>query len=179
MKKLTLIQKTVLIVVIVLFCGVYFGFTKYSEKNYAKNVKEATTQMIVVSTVSQLVTDYYSNIWRNAIYKEKTWSDYTSPYYCKDFNRALVIAKEDQSIVSFLKEMNNKVDTVEILMKDLNNPSSKNIELHTDMVDLYLSTKEFAKLANNPEGSLQSFNQRTGDLTSKISTLVEKIKLRQ
>jgi len=168
MRKIILYTATVLVVGVL--CTLFYS--NYQKKKYVKYTKEAVTQMVGVSAVSEKACEFYQVIWRNAIYKEGSYYA-GGKYNGKDFNEALVIAKED--IKDEIKNLNRDMEKTTNTMKKLNNPPMKYHELHDRLVILYSFTKEFNQLANSPTGSLMSFSQKVNELESGISKKVDEI----
>jgi hypothetical protein len=174
-----LIQKKYLfitIAIVILISGICFGYSKYNEKKYLKNLKEVVTLITDDAILSESITSLFETVWNKAVF-DKYKYDYRSPYWGKEFNEALSIAMSDSSTVESVKVLNNKTTDIELKMKELNNPPSRFKTIYQNLIELYAATKEYSKLANSPEGSLESFRIKRNDLSSIISNNLEKLKI--
>jgi len=152
-----------------------FAFTSCSNKKFFENTKSVTTSLFATSALCESITNYYSTIWSNAIQKEGSYYNSSSPYYLKEFNDAIVIARN---------EMNSSVKTVDSLyssqkekMRGLNDYPAKHKELHDEVLELYTITGQYVDLAKKPTGSLMSFNEDINNLSERISALYKKIEI--
>lgn len=145
--------------------------------SFLKNADLLLINLNKMNYASSNVCSYYSNVWKNAIYNEEEYLDASSPYYLKDYNQALIIAKDTKYIkdeVAFIVKSKKKVDS---LMKYISEHSIKNQALYDDLFELYAKSKELTSLALKPSGSLIYFDDKTNNLSYEIVNLSNRIKI--
>jgi hypothetical protein len=175
MKKYIVIVTVILLVLVSLF----FIYKNYNEKKYSENISNALNSATQIAIISETVTSLYSTVWRDAIYEEGAYNDYKSPYYRLRFNSALSLARKDENIKKALDEIDSNLSKLVPVMGELKNPPSRFTETYSDVVELYTASVEYSNLAKDPSGSLLTFSQKRNDLSSKISNLITKIKVKE
>lgn len=160
-------QLLLLLIVMLSSCG---------GEQYARKADTVKNQMIMSAALSESVCSFYSTIWRNAAYREGSYSDHTGKYYQLEFNDALLAAREEMQ--PSIKTIDSLNESIETLMIELNDPPTKFQEVHNQAVTLYSLVKQYGSLANKPEGSLITFNQRTEDISRQISDKINQIEIR-
>lgn len=163
------------LITVVILAVIFFSWKTYYRAQYKKNAEYAISKIVETSALSDAVCSYYYSVWRNAIYKENSYYN-GGKYHLKDFNEALVIAKDEMQnqIVGIISTS----DSLEFVMGKLKNPPQSYQAIYTDLVSMYGMVKEYAGFAESPTGSLQSFSQKASLLSSQISTKLNEVKIK-
>ncbi len=158
---------------------------KIDEYNtYVDNVNSACDNMLSSATSSESICNLTKSVWYNAIYKksDKTTDKYTkkastsyrgTQYYSfvDDFNEALENLFSDSDISKKIDSIESSQDSVNELMKKLQNPPEELKDCHDAIFELNDVYNGLVSLATEPSGSYSSYSS---DVTSKISEFKNK-----
>ena len=165
---------TALAILLISLAGFYFFVGNKNESEFLKNEKTVVAEIVALSILCQPVTEYYSIVWRNSIYKEGTF--YNGQYKFMEFSKALpIIQKELENSINAIIRRENTVDS---LMKAISNPPRKYMDAYNETVRLYGLSTEFSTLTKNPSGSFNSFSDKTIVLPTSIMKLAKEIIIR-
>jgi len=173
-------KKPIIIGLILILLGIalLFGIKYMNEQKAERAYQEAFNNYIDNIILFQLMslsgaadaesyTGLVGKVWRNAIYEERdsTTDKYTRPngYFVDDFNTALYNLQTAASSKSTVSEIEENQDTVQKLMKDLQNPPAGLERCYDTITELYSAYKGLTDLAVNPTGSLTSFTESRRD----------------
>lgn len=165
MKKI--LPKPILIVTSVIVLLIIAGcllWSSHRQKAYLKAVQDASERIGFVALLSEFITSEYYNVWHGAIYDHKIEINGVT-HYTSDFNDAISMRKDkidykilDAAIYSMDSAM--KV-TIKICPKKYN-------KLQSDLMQLYVVSSEYARLAKFPEGSLTTFSAKCSELGTEF-----------
>lgn len=148
-----------------------------SEKTYKKEALELQEKILKMSVISEKVCSVYQNVWKNAIYKEDSYFDETSPYYRKDYNEAIYAVGEQKVIKVSKDSITMWEKQIETKMIEVNDYPENLKDLKDELINAYSSAKQYSRLAKEPKGSLMSFTQETNELSKKIKESDDKIRV--
>jgi|GEM_PF-3015038 hypothetical protein len=175
MKKLTRKNFIIIALAITLIAGISIFLKIYNEKKYIKEVKSAVAEMLITSSLSETITEFYGTVWKNAIFSEGAYHNSESPYYRKDFNEALAVAQVEME--DNIKILNSGKSKIETSLRKLNSYPQKYKELHNSILKLYGYASEYISLGISPSGSFQTFAEKRRELSSEIMKLSSEINI--
>lgn len=159
----------------IVIIGAVLGYQYYTQKVYVDNARYTAELMLETSKLTETVLTKYSTVWKNAIYKEGPYFVSSSPYYQQDFNGALQTAfSESKTSLDLIAQSSIKADSIMKLMQD---PPTKYVELNSKIISLYGTYVEYSALAISPQGSLMSFNNKASDLASELITNYKQVSI--
>jgi len=165
-KKFT--KKYIIIaIIVVVLVGLMLVVSSIIKRNqsadYSKNLKSATTTMLIGATEAESAGNLIKSVWYNTIYEE--YDTETDKYtrsngygFNDDFNDSLVALFSDSSFVSKITSIKNNQETVSALMKALQNPPAEYEEAYDAIKEFYDAYLELTGLAIDPSGSLQTYS---------------------
>lgn len=139
------------------------------EKKFDANLQNSFSEMVKTIGKSGDVCDKVSRTWRNAIYDN---CDHHGSY-CSDFNEALQILLFEYKEDGTLKEIELHKDNMINSAKLLNNPPESRKDCYDDFMEIITDASFLARMATDPTGSLQSYNNQTNETSEKLSKEIE------
>ncbi len=177
-KKLAIIIASV-VAVIVIVVGVVVAMSVNERNTYNSYVDDlnATASMILSSAAEcETLGNDVKQIWNSAIWDKNIgdWDEKYQKYYATDFNTALANYFSDSAVITTVAMVESERDDIDASMKRLENPPAGCEKAFDALEELYESYSDFARLATNPSGSLQTFSNEFGTLDSETVSLYEK-----
>lgn len=179
--KASIIKKIIIFILVICLIaasGAYYIKYKQSkeEKAYASDLTFAVMAMVDNASRAEKMLSIYSYVWNTAI-TDDVW--YTAVFsdeyeivddqcYC-NYNEALDVQKLVFEQNGKLNELNEIHERVRKYMEKLGAPPNNYKEAYEITVEIFGAYNEFISLAQNPEGSLQSFNSKIDELNSNIN----------
>jgi hypothetical protein len=156
----------------------FFVIKTISNNRFNKNVKNATENLIISAYIAKYTTDAYSEIWKkkiNAGYRD-IWIDGERKYF-SDFSEAVRYRITQYKELGILNKMDSTLNLSKQIVQKIDASFFGNKEAKKCMKDFYLNVTEYCSLANSPTGSLQSFNNKTNELSALISKNMKEMEL--
>ena len=147
---------------------------KYTQRaeEYAYNLSAATNAMLTGASDAESCGNLIENVWRNAIYEiEDDETDaYTRPEgkFVSDFNDALSNLFEDIIFSSKISSIETNQDTVNGLMKKLQNPPDEYKGAYDAISEFYDAYISLTNCATNPSGNLMTYTSTFNDADTNI-----------
>lgn len=153
---------------------------KQSYNEYIDNLYLVQLSMFNGAAKAESICNLVSQVWKNTIYKEKSYKtdDYTRPngYFVSDFNIAITNFYDDSSTKNKIGDIKSNQDRVQELMKTLKSTPEGLDKCYETVLGLYTAYKGFTDLAISPTGSLQSYNESVNKRTSDFMDSYDKLK---
>lgn len=173
------------LIILVLAIAGYFGFTSISKGNissqYKKDLSSAVSLMWLGGYQAESAGSLIHDVWYNTIYEK---SDYTTDKYTKvgstfndDFNTSLLRLELSDEFTSKTKSIRSNQETVENLMKKLQNPPEDQKSAHAALMNLYDSYIDMVNLALSPSGNLSSYTTNFNNADSSFSKYYKAIQI--
>lgn len=181
-KKMIIVAILAIIAVILISYGVMQSQKKQAaeraaaeaaqiSENYAANLEMAAYAMLSGASDAETCGNLIKKVWYNAIYEERDseTDEYTreNGYFVSDFNDALHNLFSDSEFNSQIAEIKSNQDTVNALMKELNNPPEEYEDAYDTISELYDAYLALTNLVIDPNGSLQTFSSNFNDADSE------------
>ena len=145
---------------------------KKEKKEYAANLNTITYTMLDASGIAEDCGNLIKSVWSNSIYEEsdEETDEYTKEdgYFVSDFNEALGNLFADSAFSNKVKSVSEKQDTVNSLLKKLNNPPQEYKEAYDKMKEFYDAYITLSNLATNPSGNLQTYSNSFSEADTKV-----------
>ena len=141
---------------------------------YDKKMSEAMENALVTAGLSEYVCNKTSDVWHKAI---TTHFD-SHGNRCSDFNQALRVLYEDLSNAGTYDKINDYKKKMNDLSKELSKFPESRKDVYNEFVDMITNVNAFAKLATEPEGSLQSYNQEIRQISNNITKAFDTFKIK-
>lgn len=143
-----------------------------AKKEYAANLNTITYTMLDASGIAEDCGNLIKSVWSNSIYEEsdEETDEYTKEdgYFVSDFNEALGNLFADSAFSNKVKSVSEKQDTVNSLLKKLNNPPQEYKEAYDKMKEFYDAYITLSNLATNPSGNLQTYSNSFSEADTKV-----------
>jgi len=143
--------------------------TKKSQENYKAKYKANLDEVLQVIAGELYVCNgfcnVYSEIWSKAINDDE------------DFSKVLSKARDRAEEGGFIKTLQDKKNKIKFLMKELKDPPDEYKESYHVLLDSYTEYTHLESLAEEPSGSLISYNNDVNESINKCQQLMEKIKV--
>ncbi len=152
-------------------------FSCKSEKDYKQEALDAQAQIFQIAAGAEGVCSYYYTVWNNAISKSGSYWDESSPYYRKDFNEAIAVARKEAVVAQLIDSINVLQKAVDVKITSINKMPKKMGSLQGELLNSYANSKQFLRMAESPDGSLMSFTQTVNDLSQKAKQSDDRIKV--
>ncbi len=169
LKNITICVLLLLILFISSSCNVDLNScnadTKKSQENYKANLDEVLQAIAGELYVCNGFCNVYSEIWSKAINDDE------------DFSKVLSKARDRAEEGGFIKTLQDKKNKIKFLMKELKDPPDEYKESYNVLLDLYTEYTHLESLAEEPSGSLISYNNDVNESINKCQQLMEKIKV--
>jgi len=160
---------------IVIFSGL-IGYNYYKESQYLKKVEELKTNIMIVTSLSEQVTNGYSEIWQKQInhnYNGINVDGETKHFY--NVEEAVKYKMDKFSELGIFDAIDSLSNSITKIMHNITPPPSKYKDLHSTLIKLYADGNEYISLAKSPIGSLMSFNEKRSELTTSIKREIDEI----
>ncbi len=180
-------KKGIIIALILLVLAIagYFGFTAVSKGNassqYKKDLSSAVSLMWLGGYQAESAGSLIHDVWYNTIYEK---SDYTTDKYTKigstfhdDFNTSLFLLQYSDEFTSKTDSIRRNQETVENLIKKLQNPPEDQKSAHVALMNLYDSYIDMVNLALTPSGNLNSYTTNFNNADSSFSKYYKAIQI--
>ena len=169
-------QLTIVTISLLIIASGYMGCKYYKESQYLKKVEELKTDMLIVSSLSEQVTNEYSDIWQKQIknnYYGINVDGETKHFYSVE--EAVKYKMDKFSEMGILDAIDSLSNSITKIMHNITPPPSKYKDLHSTLIKLYADGNEYVSLAKSPVGSLMSFNEKRSELTTSIKREIDEI----
>lgn len=190
-KKIFAVIGIVALVICIIAVGTSIYMKKISEQKkideyntYVDNVNSACGNMLTSAVSCESICDLTKSVWYNAIYKksDKTTDKYTKDKYSNfvsDFNVALGNLFVDSDVNKKIDSIQSSQDSINDLMKKLQNPSDELRDCHDAIFELNDAYNALVTLAVNPSGNYTSYasnvNTSVNEFKNKYTNLKNKI----
>ena len=172
-------KKKTLILLVALGIGIvvaFFAVKLISNKNFEKNTKSAVENMILVTYIAESATDSYSDVWGRFIKNGFLWINGERKYF-SNFSEAVHYAVNTFEEGGVLNQMDSMFSVSKNYIKKIDGSWFGNRGAKRCIKELYLNVSEYCSLAHSPTGSLQSFNNKTNELSALISKNMKELEL--
>lgn len=190
-KKMFAIIGIVALVICIIAVGISIFMKREAEQKkideyntYVDNVNSACDNMLSSAASSETICNLTKSVWYNAIYKksDKTTDKYTKNKYgnfVSDFNDALGNLFVDSDVSKKIDSIESSQNSVNELMKKLQNPSDDLRDCHDAVFELNDAYNALVTLAVDPSGNYTSYasdvNAKINDFKNKYTNLKNKI----
>lgn len=170
-KKIIIAASTVIILIITAVCATLYSMTIQKEKAekqykdsfnaYVDSLVDAEASMLYGESVSAKLCDMVSNVWNDAIYKNYRDSTYAYTHpddKYVDFNTALYNLYADTSTSEKVKDITTNKDRVDIIMRQLQNPTEEFKACYNTITELYVEYSSITGMSIKLSGSFTSYN---------------------
>lgn len=186
--KMSRVKRILIIVAIaVIIFGCVGGFfvkrwhDKKTTEAYKENLQTAVITMLSGAAKAESSGNLIHKVWKNAIYKESDdeTDEYTKGKYDTfvDFNTALSNLFADSTFDSDISQIKRNQETVQSLMKDLQNPPAEYEDAYAALKKFYNSYTELVGCAVNPTGSLTTFTSTFNDADTETMNCYKEMAL--
>lgn len=123
---------------------------------------------------SGYICDDISSTWRKAIY------DHRGPdgNYCSDFNDALRELRQKYNRTGITDSLTKYRDEMQTATSKLNNPPSSRKDCYNDFVALVGEVSSLSRMATDPSGSLQSYNNDVNETVGNITKMIDQFNIK-
>ena len=135
-----------------------------AENVYEKQITRVSSYMRVQGLLYEIVHYGISRTWRNAIDLRRDFSKAVNDYLSS------IEENPDLNDIHSLEEIAE-------LMIDIQNPPDKFKDAYTAVIEMYEIYVQMAEQAKNPSGSLQTYNAKTDELSTKFNSVYSKIQI--
>jgi len=156
-------------VLFLLMLAAFISCTNNSK--YMKDASMVSISMLTVEDVCNTVSGSYIEVWNKTL----TGGYYDNRYF-SNFSEAVHYKKEQ--FEETFKNLDNLINSIELDMKKLSEPSSKTKELHESLIKMYTATKRYYDIVKAPTGSLFSYSNECHQLSTDIRKIYNEIKIR-
>lgn len=152
-------------------------------KEYYDNLSLASHTMLLGASEAESAGNLIRSVWYNSIHEERDPSTdkYTQisglGYFYDDFNDALSNLFSDSNFKATISSIEENQNTVNALMKELNNPPEEYEDAYVVLKDYYDAYIKLTHLATNPTGSLSTFSNNFSSADTEVVNQYEKMKL--
>ena len=144
------------------------------EKEFDENLQKSYDEMTETILYSAIVCDNVSKTWSTAIHKNRDHKG----NYCSDFNDALSTLYSEYYHDGTIDTIQAHKSRMEGYTSKLNNPPSNRKDCYDDYVEIVAEVSSFSRMATDPQGSLQSYNNQTNEAFENISKLIDRFKIK-
>lgn len=159
---------------IMFFALMSFVLISCGEKSFDENLQKSYEEMEKNILYSALVCDKVSSTWRTAIYDHK---DHNGDY-CSDFNDALRTLMRSYRNNGIIDSIQAHKDRMEKFASKLNNPPSSRKDCYNDYIAIVAEASSISRMATEPSGSLQSYNNQTNEAYENIRKMIDQFKIK-
>lgn len=155
----------------------YYQYQQTVKAQQANNLYEIKLRVVVAtmtesSAKAESMISQYSDVWQSAINRDSVYVNGKMAY---GFDEAIQYKKEELSgDIANIETAKGEIDKQ---MKDLTNPPNKYKRAYDIAFELYGSYTNYVSLAQSPEGSLLTFNQKTGELRDEILKKIKEFEI--
>lgn len=185
-KKKPIIISLVIIIIIAMSSASYWYYNDKQQKEeaaakaamiqkYQNDISEAVIKIVAYSYISEKITNLYSTVWSGAI--KARYGIQVNGKKAYSFNEAIKYQREELEDKGILKKVRENTQSVDALMKSLNNPPEEFQKAYGILVEMYGNYTQFADQADSPTGSLIEFNKKTNELSAGISKYYNQFKI--
>lgn len=147
---------------------------------YIDNLGSIREAMIMGAIDAEKVCILTHDVWYNTIHKE--YSSDTAPYtrdengsYHDDFNDSISALYADEEIKSTVSGIKSNRDSVDELMKQLQNPTDEFSACYATLDSMYDAYCGLTNLAASPTGSLSSYTETYRSFDGDFARYYEKL----
>lgn len=176
MRNKIIIFSSIIIIALISIFGIYKYNDVQDKKKEEEYVQKLKTINLAISLQTFEIKDMckiYSEQWQSIINGGILINN--KGQRVTDFNEAIEIQKLDFKTRGRIDKIASGKENIDKLMKDINNAPEKYKDTYEIVLDLYGSYTEFEALAESPQGSLVSFNQKIRDLSNEIDKKINQI----
>jgi hypothetical protein len=148
------------IIVIAIICSGIAYNNYITQKNYVNYANNFALPVMLINadvSLSMTICQEYSSIWSEAIDNGG------------DFNQGIQLIKNANTDNGTFKNFDNDKQLIDNSMKELSSPPAKYNNAYSDLVKVYGIYTQIYSQAENPTGSLISFNSNINDLQSSYT----------
>lgn len=178
--KIALISLVIFVIIIVIIG--FFSNQQHkkaeklaAEKRYVKMMNQFVSDGLDAGEKSEDMVSTYQDVWHDAIFEDHYTIDGKSYRSGDDFNDAMKAQYSSFQSNGDVTELEADQVGMEEDMKKLKNPPEKYKSMYKDIVDAYSSLDEFIQLADNPEGSLDSYTDKYNKLDGEVAKKLKAI----
>ena len=139
------------------------------EKAFDENLQNSFSEMRIAVVSSCEVCDKVSTTWRNAIVNN---IDHHGRY-CYDFNEALKKLFEEYQSDGTIDKIELHKNKMINSAKLLNNPPKSRKDCYNDYMEIVSEASSIVRMATDPSGSLQSYNNQTNETVENLSKKID------
>ena len=145
-----------------------------NEKQFDEDLQVAWHKMIKTVIGSSVVCDETAEVWRAAIHENKT----PSGKYCSDFNDALEELYKRNEKEGVYDSIESFKDAMQQATSKLNDPPSSRKDCYNDFVEIVSEVSALSRMATNPKGSLNSYNEEGNEISESIAKKIDQFKIK-
>lgn len=141
-------------------------------EEYGDNLNLVTMTMLSGAAKAEDAGNLIKSVWYDTIYEEYDSETYKYTHsngygFNDDFNDSLAALFSDSTFRTQISEIESNQETVEGLMKQLQDPPEEYEAAYDALMDYYSAYLELTGLVVNPSGSLQTFSQNFNSADSE------------
>lgn len=147
---------------------------------YIDNLVSIREVMIMGAMDAEEICILTHDVWYNTIYEEYSFD--TAPYtrdengsYHDDFNDSISALYADEEIKSTVSDIKSNRDSVDELMKQLQNPTDEFSACYATLDSMYDAYCGLTNLATSPTGSLSSYTESYRSFDGDFAMYFEKL----
>lgn len=130
--------------------------------------------MGITLMTSTLVCGQIADTWRTAIFDNKT----PSGKYCSDFNEALKELFDTYRENGILDSISSYKNAMQVATSKLNDPPSSRKDCYNDFLEIVSEVSSISRMATDPTGSLQSYNDQVNEAVQSVSKKIDQFKIK-
>lgn len=161
-KLVKIIIIAILLAVVILAAGKYI-YDSLAREEYKNQVESCAYTMYEGAANAEDACNLIVAVWNNAIWNKQdiTTDKYTTDeggFFYEDFNDALDNLFADESFLDDLRKINDNLEEVNGMMRELQNPPKGCEQIHDAFMNCYDEYYELVNCALDPSGSLETYS---------------------
>lgn len=176
------------IIIAIITAAIILGVGKYvydyvARANYEYKVQECAYTMIEGAADAEDACNTIVAVWNNSIWNtednktNKYTIDPSTGEFYEDFNDSLDNLFNDFSFLGDLREINDNLEDVNDMMKELQNPPKGCEQLHDAFMDFYDEYYELVNCALDPSGNLTSYSEDFNEADENTAKYFDKLQV--
>ncbi|MFA1820599.1 hypothetical protein ACDX78_10510 [Virgibacillus oceani] len=185
------------ILFVLLLAGLLIGCNSQAEQiaEYKEELQNVADEMLVNAAAAEDILSQYDIVWNHTIksggaipveemanvtgLEESVVRGYFQVNNIDnipdDFSNNIHSLNAYYDASGDLGEIEEAAEQISNKINELNDPPDGYENVYDEVLDMYLYTDEYVEIAFNPDGSLQSFNEKVNQLSSEITSKYKRI----
>ncbi len=180
--KLVKIIILAIILAVAILAGGKVVYDRFARAEYRMRLEDCSYTMIEGASEAETACNKIVAVWSNAIWNNQDieTDKYTTDeggFFYEDFNDALDNLFTDEDFLNDLRDINDNLDEVNSMMRDLQNPPKGCEQIHDAFMDFYDEYYELVNCALDPTGSLETYADEFKEADGKCAKYFDKLKV--